>query len=89
MSHVLTYLIRAWTLSTAVSTDFEKVTTHVLGSLINFGELDLAEDFLRFVPIGSWSTYLRGRLLLLRGEYALAAKQFQKGAFSLGIYPSL
>ena len=51
--------------------------------LIAQKNISLASDFLRFQPNTAWSTYVKGRLHLVRGEYDLAARHFQKAAYTL------
>lgn len=51
--------------------------------LIAQKNISLASDFLRFQPNTAWSTYVKGRLYVVRTEYDLAAKYFQKAAYAL------
>lgn len=51
--------------------------------LLKQGELDLASDFLRFQPSTSWSSYVKGRLAVEKGEYDIAAHYFQKASYGL------
>ena len=48
--------------------------------------IDLASDFLRFQPSTPWSSYVKGRLNLVRGDFDEAAIYFQRAAFKLGIF---
>lgn len=49
------------------------------------GDIDLAEQFLRYQPNTAWSSYIKGRFYLSTGQYPVAAAHFKKAAFSLGI----
>ncbi|THY10375.1 hypothetical protein D6D01_09295 [Aureobasidium pullulans] len=77
---LITYWCRAWTYGANISTAYNGVVTHVLGNLLKHQDYDLATDFLRFVPEGPWASYLRGRLNLAIGEYAVAAEYFKQAA---------
>jgi nuclear pore complex protein Nup160 len=61
----------------------DESVVYVQCDLINQGDISLASDFLRFQPKTAWSTYVKGRLHLLRAEYELASRYFQKAAYSL------
>lgn len=77
---LITYWCRAWTYGANISNAYNGVVTHVLGNLLKHQDYDLATDFLKFVPEGAWASYLRGRLNLAVGEYALAAESFKQAA---------
>jgi nuclear pore complex protein Nup160 len=51
--------------------------------LLKQGELDLATDFLRYQPSTSWSSYVKGRLMISKGEYDVAAYYFRKASYGL------
>ncbi|KIW67865.1 hypothetical protein PV04_07083 [Phialophora macrospora] len=51
--------------------------------LLKQGELDLATDFLRYQPSTSWSSYVKGRLMISKGEYDVAAYYFCKASYGL------
>lgn len=78
LSLLITYWCRAWTYGANLSNAYNGVVTHVLGNLLKHQDYDLAADFLKFVPNGSWASYLRGRLSLAIGDYALAAEYFRQ-----------
>jgi DNA repair protein RAD51/nuclear pore complex protein Nup160 len=83
-SEVLTYWARMWTSEPFRSSEYEHVVNDTLGILIQEKDVDLASNFLKFVPQNNWSTYLNARLCLLKGEYTLAAIYFKKSSFKLG-----
>jgi WD40 repeat protein/tetratricopeptide (TPR) repeat protein len=80
---LITYWCRAWTYGANISNAYNGVVWHILGNLLKHQDYDLATDFLKFVPEGSWASYLRGRLNLAVGEYALAAEYFKQAAEKL------
>ncbi|KAI5245957.1 hypothetical protein E4T42_06584 [Aureobasidium subglaciale] len=80
---LITYWCRAWTYGANISETYNGIVTHILGNLVKYQDYDLATDFLRFVPESPWASYLRGRLNLATGEYALAAEYFKQAADSL------
>ncbi|KIW99708.1 uncharacterized protein Z518_11121 [Rhinocladiella mackenziei CBS 650.93] len=51
--------------------------------LLMQGEFDLATDFLKFQPSTSWSSYVKGRLAIAKGEYDMAANYFRKSSYGL------
>lgn len=53
--------------------------------LVN-GNIDLATDFLRFQPTTAWSTYVKGRLYLIKEDFDRAAIYFQKSAYLMCKY---
>lgn len=55
----------------------------ILCNLLSHGNIDLATDFLRFVPSTAWAVYLKGRLHLLKGEYTEAAIALKRPSFKL------
>jgi DNA repair protein RAD51/nuclear pore complex protein Nup160 len=73
-----------WTSEPFRSSEYEHVVNDTLGILIQEKDVDLASNFLKFVPQNNWSTYLNARLCLLKGEYTLAAIYFKKSSFKLG-----
>ena len=62
---------------------FEDVPVYIQCDLIRNRDLDLANDFMQFQPSTSWSTYVKGRLFLLRDRPSEAAIHFQKSAYQL------
>jgi DNA repair protein RAD51/nuclear pore complex protein Nup160 len=80
---MLTYTTRAWLTKLEVN-QYENFSAHVFADLVKHGDVDLAEQFLPFVPVTGWSSYLRGRLYLEKGEINMAADWFKKAAFAMG-----
>lgn len=62
---------------------FEGLTASVFQYLIRHQEFDLAQDFTKYLPESPWLSYLRGRLCLSTGEYAMASIAFKQGAVEL------
>ncbi|KAK6369541.1 hypothetical protein LTS17_009447 [Exophiala oligosperma] len=56
---------------------------YLLCDLLKQGEIDIATDFMRFQPSTPWSTYVKGRLALARGEHPMAAICFKKASYGL------
>jgi DNA repair protein RAD51/nuclear pore complex protein Nup160 len=83
-AQMLTYHTRAWLTKLEVG-QYESFTAHVLADLVKHGDVDLAETFLRFVPVTGWSGYLRGRLFLERNDYEQAAEWFREAADAMGM----
>jgi nuclear pore complex protein Nup160 len=52
--------------------------------MLKAGELDYATEFLRFQPSTAWSSYIKGRLALAKGECEMAAYYFRKASYGLG-----
>jgi WD40 repeat protein len=80
---LITYWCRAWTYGANFSNAYNGVVTHVFGNLLKHQDYDLATEFLKFVPEAPWASYLRGRLNLEVGVYALAAEYFKQAAEAL------
>jgi hypothetical protein len=83
-SGLLTYWSRVWIASVFEVQDFVSMVEETLGILLAQKEFGLAMEFSKFVPEGSWATYLKGRLHIALGENALASMYFQKAAYNLG-----
>lgn len=64
----------------------EQVPVYIQTNLLVNNNLDLASDFLMYQPTTAWSTYMKGRLCLLKGETTQAALYFKKAAFKLCKY---
>lgn len=82
---LMTYWIRAWTFGTQLDAQYDAIACHVMGNLLKQGNLELADDFLPYIPNTPWATYLKGRLYLAQGDYDLAAVHLKKAAFGLGL----
>lgn len=83
MPELLTHWILNWTYGMDLYQSWDGITTHILANLIKHEDYELATDFLRFVPEDSWAAYLKGRLSLATGNYALAAQDFKLAAEEL------
>jgi nuclear pore complex protein Nup160 len=83
---LITYWSRRWMSGLDLSTQYESCTAHVLADLIKHEDEILASAFLPYVTTTGWSTYLKGRLSLLLGDFESAAKYFKKAAFSVCKY---
>lgn len=66
------------------SVTLDKVIVHVHSNLLKRNELDLASDFLPYLPSTPWAVYIKGRYHLVRGETTGAASCFQKAAYKMG-----
>ncbi|KAI9727028.1 MAG: hypothetical protein M1834_008554 [Cirrosporium novae-zelandiae] len=87
---ILTYNIReliAWTIgsksSPVLSTTFSNSLVYIQCNLLQTQNISLASEFLRFQPSTAWSTYVKGRLYLMRGEYDRATLAFKQAAYVL------
>ena len=70
-----------WVVGGNTELDFEEVPVHIQCDLLKNGDLHLAEEFLRFQPSTVWSTYIKGRLYLIKDKPTEAAECFKKAAF--------
>ena len=61
----------------------DQVLVHIQCNLLMNNNLSLASSFLQFQPSTAWSSYIRGRLHLLRSEFSEATICFQKAAYKL------
>jgi len=86
-SEALTHGIQdllAWTMGGDDPTiTMDQVPVYVQTNLLASNNIDLASDFLKYQPSTAWSTYIKGRLHLLKGETTEAAIYFKKAAFKL------
>ena len=62
---------------------YDNGTVYLQCDLLVHGEIDLATEFLQFQPSTSWSTYIKGRLYLLKNELDLATQYFRQCAYGL------
>lgn len=83
---LITYGCRAWTFGSELLDQYNFIAPNVMGTFIKSRELDLAVEFLRFLPRTPWAIYMKGRLFLARSEYAEAAIYFNQAAEGLGKY---
>lgn len=84
MAELITYWARWWIASTKLTTEFEIFTAHVQADLIKHDDQLLAQEFLPYVALTGWSTYLKGRLYLSLENFQTAATFFKKASFALG-----
>lgn len=75
-------LIESWINGNEEVTSDDSVV-YIQCDLIAQKNISFASDFLRFQPNTAWSTYVKGRLHVIRAEYDLAARYFQKAAYPL------
>lgn len=87
-TELLTYWSRVWLGLLFKDETFDGAMEDLMGILLSQKEYDLASEFSKFLPDGSWSTYLKGRMHLQLGDNALASICFQKPAYNLGEYCS-
>lgn len=80
MSALITYWCQAWTFGPQLATAYSGVTAHIVSNLLKHGNVDLASDFLRFLPWNPWTCYLKARLYLAIGEYTFASEYFRQAA---------
>jgi nuclear pore complex protein Nup160 len=74
----------AWTTGgNSASISLDEILVHIQCYLLKNNYIDLASSFLQFQPSTAWAIYVRGRLCLLRDEYAEAAIYFKKAAFKI------
>ncbi|GAM88459.1 hypothetical protein ANO11243_064920 [Dothideomycetidae sp. 11243] len=83
MANLITYWSRAWTFGPSLDVEYDGVTAHVMSNLLKHENYRLAMGFVRFLPNNSWTTYLKGRMLLGEGEHASAAACFRRAAKDL------
>ena len=70
-----------WVVGGNTEVDFDEVPVHIQCDLLENGDLDLATTFSGFQPPTAWSTYIKGRLHLMKNEPAQAAIYLKKAAF--------
>ncbi|KAI9840020.1 MAG: hypothetical protein M1819_000212 [Sarea resinae] len=80
---LLTYSCRCWISNIELVDAYDDVVTRIMCNLLHKNEINLATDFLRFLPDTAWSTYVKGRFHLSCMEYAMAAVCFKRAAFTL------
>ncbi|CAK4030572.1 uncharacterized protein RCC_08407 [Lecanosticta acicola] len=79
-------LLTVWSRNWCLGLDSGKlhtITAGILGHLIQHKHFDLAQDFTKFLPDTAWIAYLKGRLYLATGDYAVASIAFKAGAEEL------
>lgn len=65
------------------SITLDQVLVHIQCNLLKNNNIDLASSFLQFQPSTAWSTYIKGRLHLLRSDFIEAAICFKQAAYKL------
>ncbi|KAF2667963.1 hypothetical protein BT63DRAFT_441495 [Microthyrium microscopicum] len=85
LPELISYWSRRWTCGLELNSQIENFTAHVLADMIKHGEDALASEFAQYVPNTGWSTYLKGRLQLLLGDYDQAALNFKKAAYAISL----
>ncbi|KAL0260882.1 hypothetical protein SLS55_004574 [Diplodia seriata] len=80
-SELITYWCRSWSFGLPLPENWEFVGAGVLSNLLKYGNLDLATDFLPFVPNSIWGTYLKGRYYLAIGDFKLASTYLNRVSF--------
>jgi nuclear pore complex protein Nup160 len=78
MSSLLTTWASHWTFGLDLIKHWSDITTWAMADLLRHKEIDLAADFVKFLPENDsgWATYLKARLHLATGEYAQASLAF-------------
>lgn len=86
LSSVLTSWALHWTFGIDISKQWSEITTWAMADLLRHKEVDLAIDFVKFLPENesAWAIYLRARLHLATGEYAQAALAFKEASHDMG-----
>ncbi len=82
LTHTIQDLLQ-WVLGGNEQIGLDAVRVYIQCNLLANNNLDLATDFLRYQPSTDWSTYIKGRLYLLKGDFTSAAIYFKKAAFKL------
>ncbi|KAI9711627.1 MAG: hypothetical protein M1812_007150 [Candelaria pacifica] len=62
---------------------YDDEVTWIMCKMIVADNVDLASDFVRFLPNTAWATYLKGRLSLRRQDFSSAATHLKKATFGL------
>ncbi|SMY20704.1 unnamed protein product [Zymoseptoria tritici ST99CH_1A5] len=85
LAELLTSSSLNWTFGLPLTAQWTNITTFVMANLLKHKEADLAAEFIQFMPEkdSAWSTYLKGRMYLTTGDYALASIHFEEAASDL------
>lgn len=75
--------IMAWIMGGPYKIKLDDVLTRIQCNLLAHNDIGLASDFLCYQPSTPWSTYIKGRFCLMRGEFAEAALHFDKASFGV------
>ena len=85
-THTIQDLLQ-WVLGGNEQIGLDEVRVYIQCNLLANNNLNLATGFLRYQPSTDWSTYIKGRLCLLKGDFNSAAIYFKKAAFKLCTFP--
>ncbi|KAK8216195.1 nucleoporin Nup120/160-domain-containing protein [Phyllosticta capitalensis] len=86
LPELITYWCRAWTFGLPLPESWEFVSGGVMSNLLKHGNIDLASEFLPFVPNNVWGTYLRARYYLTIGKDEMASIYFNKASYGCGFF---
>lgn len=75
--------IMAWIMGGPYEIKLDDVLVRIQCNLLAHNDIDLASHFFCFQPSTPWSTYIKGRFYLTRGEFAEAAMLFDKASFGV------
>ncbi|KAF2173233.1 hypothetical protein M409DRAFT_62802 [Zasmidium cellare ATCC 36951] len=93
MEYGLPELLTAWSKRWAFGLDLSKwgddITAHILADLLLHDDIELALDFVAFLPDTPWICYLKGRLYVSTGDYELASFAFQDAAHTMATLKDL
>jgi len=85
--NLLGYWSRAWTFGMRLSKQYTQITTHVMATLVKHSDVALASQFMKFMPVTPWASYLRARSCLAQSNFASAAVFFKAaGDLATGRY---
>ncbi|KAI9696536.1 MAG: hypothetical protein M1836_005555 [Candelina mexicana] len=79
----LAYSIKRTICPKNLTVHYDDEVTWIMCKMIVADNVDLALEFVRFLPNTSWATYLKGRLSLRRQDLSSAATYLKKAAFGL------
>ncbi|KAK7511679.1 nucleoporin Nup120/160-domain-containing protein [Phyllosticta citriasiana] len=86
LPELITYWCRAWTFGLPLPESWEFVSGGVMSNLLKHGNIDLASEFLPFLPSNVWGTYLRARYYLAIGKDEMASIYFNKASYGCGFF---
>ena len=82
LTHTIQDLLQ-WVLGGNERISLDEVRVYIQCNLLANNNLHLASDFLRYQPSTDWSTYIKGRFYLLKGDFTSASIYFKKAAYKL------
>lgn len=85
LASLLTSWALHWTFGIDISKQWNEITTWAMADLLRHKEVDLATDFVKFLPEhdSAWATYLKARLYIATGEYAQASLAFTEASHEM------